>query len=160
MHWWRGRPWRVWHTRLESRVDVWIVRSRRMGLHHLMRIGGSRTIRRHHRVWAVGGMHQRRKHRGLLITFGKLGGRSTIWTEGPQRRFEWTENGTRGRWDGTNLDAFAGDNFFETVESKAGYLALNKSLTLGELKLETLCVASGGEGMAMPVLLVAGSAGC
>ncbi len=59
---------------------------------------------------------------------------------------------------GVDVDALACADGVEVVEVEEGVVALEEGLALSELALEPLCVAAGGEGLAMAVFLLAGGA--
>lgn len=60
---------------------------------------------------------------------------------------------------GVDVDALAGEYGVEVIDSEAGVMSAQKSLGLEDLPLELLDMATGGERLAVSVLLVALHAG-
>ena len=56
---------------------------------------------------------------------------------------------------GVNFDTLTSTDGIQIVEVEEGVLPLEEGLALHELALDALCVAAGGEGLAMAVFLLA-----
>ena len=89
---------------------------------------------------------------------GLIGGRGSVRAERPDAIHR--EGGRLRDGQARDIDALPGADFIESIEVEVGVVTLEKGLALGELELETLSVAAGGEGPAVSVLLVAGGARC
>lgn len=71
------------------------------------------------------------------------------------------EGGRDRRSIGFHLDAFTDEYLIQVFQIKVRDTAFEKSITLGELVFEMFGVATKGESLTMPVLLVArGSGSC
>lgn len=69
------------------------------------------------------------------------------------------EGGGDRRTIGLDLDAFTDENVIQVFQVKVRDTALEEGITLGELVFEMFGVATKGESLTVPVLLVAGGSG-
>jgi hypothetical protein len=69
------------------------------------------------------------------------------------------EGGRDRRTIGLDLDAFTDENLIQIFQFKARDTALEEGITLGELVFEMFGVATKGESLTVPVLLMAGGSG-
>ena len=109
--------------------------------------------------WWVGAWHHvrvLRVRRGL----GGHGGLVALRTGTPARRFELEcRINMGGGIDEIRVKILPGHDGFEVIERKSGVPELEQGLTLSELVLDMLGVATGSEGLTMTVLLVADGTG-
>jgi hypothetical protein len=69
------------------------------------------------------------------------------------------EGGRDRRTIGLDLDAFTDEDLIQVVYVKARDTSFEEGIALGELVFEMFCVATRGESLTMPILLVAGGSG-
>lgn len=99
-------------------------------------------------------IHSRLRRRHGLLTNRRPGPRKSRRLLELERRRQ-----RRGRHH-RHLDALSSTDLIELVEVKARNMALEKGLALGDLVLDALSVAAGGECLAVAVFLVAWGARC
>jgi len=94
-------------------------------------------------------------------TRGIHGGIARLGLLGGARRAEWADALHRGKvGDATKVDALTSEEIIEAIEGETGVVTLKEGLTLCDLEFKALSITSWSKGAAMPVFLVAGSAGC
>ena len=148
MHDRRGR---VGRAGLEGWVEMGIEWTRG-ALDHLRVIWGA-TIG-HHGMRPVGRVH----HMG---TRGIHGGIARLGLLSGARSTEWAD-ALHGRkvGDAAEVDALASEQVIEAIEGETWVVTLKERLALCDLEFKALSITSWRQRTAMPVLLVAGSAGC
>ena len=94
-------------------------------------------------------------------TRGIHGGIAGLGLLGRGRRAEWADALHGGKaGDATKVDALTSEEIIEAIEGETRVVTLKEGLTLGDLEFKALGITSWSKGAAMPVFLVAGSAGC
>lgn len=126
----------------EAGVHVGAVSAR--GAHREVRI---RTIDRDTRVWVAW------RDQGGVVRGGGRGGTGGVLGV----RLAVLEVGD-GRW-AIDLDSLARANVLDADEGVTGDMSLEEGVAEGDLALDELGVSSGGEGLPVSVLLLAGHAG-
>jgi len=152
------RRWIPRRRLLECRMDMWIVPRWR----HLHRVE-MRRVRRHHvprwrRPHHIGrrGVVYARRLCGVLRCCGWSGPISSRWR---LLKLERGDGAGDLGVDHGDVEALAEQDLLELIELKTGNMAFEKRLALGNLVLNTLSVATRGQRLSVPVLLVAGDAG-